>query len=180
MSSPLTNQVVVALAGKLVTGVQVSTVFAGFHDGVVGTRLKAGPKKSASVASGFIAVLKVKTTVVCGETPVAPVAGTVESRIVWALARSKQLKTAMQIITRSKRLIGPFPSEFITRIQLLGTCVVTRKELTVFANVKAKEVFQSKLAAFGTGECFQLALDKELPPAAMVEEAILLMSDSSF
>src|ERR1051325_9554715 len=79
-SSRLTNQVMVVFAGKLVSGAQVITVLPAFHDEAVGMILKEGSKKNALVASGSIAVLKVKTTVVLVETPVAPLAGTVETR----------------------------------------------------------------------------------------------------
>jgi hypothetical protein len=65
-----------------------------------------------------MAVLKVKTTVVCGETPLAPVAGTVERMTGWALARSKQMKAATQTISR----------EFMARIQWVESGVVTTKE----------------------------------------------------
>lgn len=126
-SSPLTNQVMVVFAGKPVTGVQVNTVVPMFHDGVVRMGLKVWSKKIASVASGFIGALNWKTTVVMVETPVAPLAGTVETMMVCALAHCEPLKAATHAISAARRLMEEVPSEFITSIQLPVGKVVTRK-----------------------------------------------------
>ena len=82
--SPSTIQEMFVFAGNDGSGVQVSTVSPALHDGVVVMKLKLGSKKVADVILVFIAALKVKTTVVVDETPVAPFAGTVEVMIGWA------------------------------------------------------------------------------------------------
>ena len=95
---PLTDQKMVLLAGKDDVGVQVSTVFPALQEGEVAIGL-SGLDKSINVAavtlvSVSIAVLKVKTTVVFAETPVAPLAGTDETRVGAACVCHKPAKTS--------------------------------------------------------------------------------------
>src|SRR6266404_5224627 len=85
-------------------GVQVSTVFPALQTGVtVGNPVTVVSKNVASVRSGSIAALKVKTTAAEGETPVAPRAGTTSEMITWACAWVRQPRARIARNRRSKR-----------------------------------------------------------------------------
>ena len=67
---------------------QVRTVLPALHPNImVGDSLFAvTSEKTTKVAVGFMEVLKLNTTAAPGETPVAPLAGTVETIEGWATA----------------------------------------------------------------------------------------------
>ena len=77
--TPDTTQVISVFAGNAGEGVHVKIVLPPLHAGEVGRKLVS--MNIAVVAAGFIASLKVKTTAADGETPLAPLNGTVETMV---------------------------------------------------------------------------------------------------
>jgi hypothetical protein len=75
----------------------------------------------------FIAVLKVNLTVVFVETPVAPVAGTVEMMVGWACACQEKASAPASEITTTRGFFRELRFTFMTRIQFLRANFVTRK-----------------------------------------------------
>src|SRR5262245_35853308 len=87
---PKTNQLIVWPAGRADRGVQVRTVLPALQADETAMGLKEPSKTEAAVATVFIAALKVKVMVLAVETPVAPLAGTVEMSITCACAWPRQ------------------------------------------------------------------------------------------
>jgi hypothetical protein len=84
-SNPTTFQVIVELSGQGESGVHVNTVAAAFHTAVTDKIPVGGVVvKIAWLIEVFIAALKVKTTGVVPETPVAPLAGLLLTVTPWA------------------------------------------------------------------------------------------------
>src|SRR5882672_1563032 len=103
---PLTAQKMLLLAGNEGTGVQVSTLLLALQEDVVGMGA-VGLNKSmnvASVKSGSISMLKVKTTVVVVGTPIAPSAGTTETRAGCARACQEQASETAKVSNAAKCL----------------------------------------------------------------------------
>ena len=103
-SCPMTCHWILWLFAKAGDGVQVSTVLPALQAEITGGDWKPAvtSKNCATVAPGFMAALKVNTTGAPGETPVAPLAGTVERIVVCA---PEERRPARNIIMDRSRVV---------------------------------------------------------------------------
>ena len=121
---PETNQLMVVLAGNAEAGVQVSTVLPTLQVGVVETK-PAPPTKEAVVAPVFMGSLKVNTTVVEGETPVAPLAGFTALMMGCAHKLTGAARATNNADIEKRRPPAGAKSDFMTALRVLAPAVVT-------------------------------------------------------